>query len=70
MLNIQRNDVIFNLVGQRYRVLAGGPWLFRVQPLTLCGTEYVPLGGPVALGRSEIDNRRLIRGAEEVSLCC
>lgn len=56
---IQPGDRIFNLVGHQYTVIAGGPWIFRVQPLTMIGADYQPLGSPVTIGRSEIDATRL-----------
>lgn len=58
---IQPGDIVFNLIGHRYQVLAGGPWLFRVQALTSNGREDVPIGAPFAIGRSEIDATRLPR---------
>lgn len=46
--------LVQNLIGQWYQVVSGGPWRFVVQPLTPCGANLVPLGGPVTVGRSEL----------------
>ena len=52
-------SIVYSIIGHPFRVLAGGPWLYRVQPLTSNGVELVPIGGPVNLGYSDIDKNRL-----------
>lgn len=61
MTEIRPSDLIFSTIGHRYEVISGGPWLFRVQPLTPNGLTYVPFGAPVLMGRSDIDQTRLPR---------
>lgn len=50
--------IVFDCIGHRYEVLTGGPWLYRVQPLTPRGVLYVPIGAPCVLGFSDIDKTR------------
>lgn len=59
---IPYGSLVWDVLGHRYQVLAGGPWLYRVQPLTPVDAGYAPLGGPVTIGRSELDTTRLPEG--------
>lgn len=50
--------ILYNILGHPYRVISGGPWLYRVQPLQPDGRD-VTYSGPVLLGFSDIDKTRL-----------
>ncbi len=41
-------------LGHWYIVVDGGPYQYRVQPMTPLGNDYRPLGSPVHVYRSDI----------------
>lgn len=54
---IPAGAIVRNMIGLQFRIISGGPWQYRAQAMTPNGAELVPIGRPITLGFSEIDQR-------------
>lgn len=51
---IPKHELVRDGLGHWYEVIEGGPYQYRVQPLTPVGTELRPMGGMFRMCRSDM----------------